>query len=100
MLAFLRFEQHLLAQGPWSMATSPALALIRAGQLLSALFTFHFRLRALQTIMPKIGHIPQAQVRLATIFRLSLLQRSIPSIALINIYYRIQGNERSLCCYC
>ena len=29
MFAFLRFEQHLLAQVSWSMASSPALALIR-----------------------------------------------------------------------
>ena len=40
MFVFLRFEQHLLGQVPWSIATSPALALIRLTQLLLALFTF------------------------------------------------------------
>ena len=33
MFTFLRFEQHLLAQVCWSMASSPALALIRQSAL-------------------------------------------------------------------
>ena len=70
------------------MPPSPALALIRLRQLLSALFTIHFHVHALQIIIPKIGHSATAQVQLANCLqysRLFLPPRSIPSIALISV---------------
>ena len=46
------------------MLPSPALALVRLRQLLLALFTIHFHVHALQTIIPKIGHTVKAQMQL------------------------------------